>query len=248
VVDAHNGAFREPWVSVPFHLRILKSATVVIVHNHEYENHLRQLYPDIRFHVLHDRIPIIDSSFGNKSAKAQKYILIISSWSPDEPLKEICKALQLYQEQNGNGIIFQISGDYSKNIELYNKYSRIDGINFLGFIDDNEYKKVLRNAFGVIALTTLPMVQQCAAMEAVGACVPMIIPDFDTNRRLFTKGAIFTSIDALNIKKAIEKLLNNRSILLDSIKEVREYLNREWESEFVELNKIVELNTDETSF
>lgn len=241
VVDAHNGAFREPWVSVPFHLKILKSATVVLVHNHEYKSYLEQLYPEIRFNTLNDRIPVLESSNRNKLSNEQKYFFVISSWSPDEPLNEILNAIQLYLDQNQNGIRFRITGNYNKNVELYQRYSRIKGIEFIGFIDDEGYLKGLKNAYGVIALTILPMVQQCAAMEAVGAAVPMIVPDFKTNRRLFSKGAVFTSIDALKIKESIEELCEKRSTLLDGIKEDKDHLIKEWEHDFTELNRIVEL-------
>jgi hypothetical protein len=112
----------------------------------------------------------------------------------------------------------------------------------LGYINDVAYINFLHNAYGVVALSTLKMVQQCAAMEAIGANIPIIVTDSKTNRRLFYKGAVFTNPESLSIKKSIEDFLKMRSILHEDIKEIKSHLNEEWKNDFSELIKIIENN------
>jgi len=54
-----------------------------------------------------------------------------------------------------------------------------------------KYDNLLYNAFGVIALTTSQMLQQCAGMEAIGAKVPVIVSDTDID---FCKIACYNKV------------------------------------------------------
>jgi len=76
------------------------------------------------------------------------------------------------------------------------------------FIPRTEYEEVLTNAYGVIALTEKSMKQSCAIAEAVGANLPIITSDTDTNRNLLFGGAIFSPVDVPGIKKAIAELVS----------------------------------------
>ena len=242
IVDAHNGAFRKPWIRVPFYTRALEAATIVIVHNYEIKNYLSEVYRNIRFHTLHDRIPEFELSEGNGLSPIEKYFLIITSYDADEPMREIFDAASLILSKNQHDISFLVTGDYNKNIDLYHKYHRVDGIEFLGFIDDTEYGKLLVHAYGVIALSTLPMVQQCAAMEAMGADVPVIVTDSKTNRRLFYKGALFTNPDSQSITKSIDEFMKKRPTLRTGMEEIKSQLHKEWDRDFAELNEIINYN------
>ena len=191
VVDAHNSAFQQPWISVPFYLKILQLAKVVIVHNYEYENYLKKKYANIKFIALHDKIPEFQSNEENKLLKCRKYFLIVLSYSYDEPLIEIFDAIKSFLSKEHFDIIFKITGNYKKKLDLYNKYNDVDGIEFLGFVEKIKYDNLLYNAFGVIALTTSQMLQQCAGMEAIGAKVPVIVSDTDID---FCKIACYNKV------------------------------------------------------
>lgn len=240
IVDAHNSAFMKPWIVIPFYKKVLQSSAVVIVHNYEYEEFLKKGFPAFNFHTLHDKIPVLESSNG-KSSYEKKYFLVIVSYGLDEPLDELFKAIKLILSQEGKPqAIFKITGDYHKRLDLYDQYHQVTGIEFLGFVNFDRYDNLLQNAFGIIALTTAQMVQQCAAIEAIGATVPLITTDTDTNRRLFFRGAVLTNSDHLSIVDAIVKFHSQRPALLDGIREVKTCCTQQWKKDFATLNKLIE--------
>jgi len=69
----------------------------------------------------------------------------------------------------------------------------------------------------------------------MGANVPLIVSDTDTNRRLFPQGAIITGIDRTGIKTSLEQFLQDRGTLLEGIIEMKTYWDQSWEKAFLGL-------------
>ncbi len=234
VVDAHNSAFEPPWVNIPMFFSVLKSASAVIIHNYELESFLKNKYSSIKFHTLHDKIP--DFDFPEKSV-FQKYILFIVSFSNDEPIEEALGAFENICKYANLNIQFKITGNFKKNLTLYKRFEKVRGIEFLGYIDEDRYLDILNNAFGVITLSKRRMVQLCASVESIGVNIPLIISDSKTNRRLFSKGAIFAKSDVSAIQKAIYSFIDKREELYSEIFEVRQQWETNWTDEYNELEK-----------
>ena len=242
IVDAHNSAFTGRWISTPFYKNVLQSAFMVIVHNYEYEKYLKKKYPNIRFHTLHDKIPTFKPVNGKngKDTDNRKHFLLPISYGYDEPVEQLFEAIESFlNRENTLNIGFKITGNYLKRKDLYERYNRVDGIEFLGFVDFNIYDNLLRNAFGVIALTTAQMVQQCAVIEAMGASVPVIVTETETNLRLFYRGAVFTKVDVSGIENAIREFVYKRPELAEGVEAVRNHWHKRWETDFEKLNRRV---------
>lgn len=211
IVDAHNSAFLRPWISVPLYKRIMKNASLILIHNVELYNYLARKYYGYNLFVLPDPIP----NFVNNKNQTfleidKKYFLVILSFSPDEPVELIFKSIMIFLDSFKDNIFyFYITGNYKKNLAIYNKYKDIREIQFLGFLDEKKYEQVLVNSYAVISFSTKQMVQQSAVIESLGAAVPVITENSETNRRIFKKGAILTELVENKVVEAFTELIEN---------------------------------------
>lgn len=232
VVDSHNGAFEKPWVSIPLHRWSLERAQLVIIHNAQLLNNLKntRLYDKISFKILNSRL----SEFYNlKNEKdEEQYFLVITSFAADEPVFELLKGIMIFNASNNFSITFKITGNYKKNPQLYNQYSQEKNIEFLGFVNDEDYKRLLVNAFGAIALSTRNDVQQFALMEAVGAEVPFISSRNSTNESLFGVKMVLTENKANDISKGLEIFVKNHEKLYNNIREIKQSQTDKWNHDF----------------
>jgi glycosyltransferase involved in cell wall biosynthesis len=230
VVDAHNGAFEPPWINIPLLLPVLRSATVVIVHNREFAGHLRERFQGIEFFALTDRLPRVSDR--RAPASGEEYILVVVSYQYDEPVEEIMKALAGYLASSRDGLAFKITGRWQKRPDLYRVYGSTPGIEYLGFVSDREYFGYLMGAFGMLALSDRAMLQQCASVEALAAGVPSILSDSATARRLFFKGSVFTGTNAEEITRAIGEFRRSRHRLVEELPEARDAWRERWDADF----------------
>ncbi len=234
VIDSHNGAFEKPWVNTPFHIWALRNATIITIHNSVLFNRLTsdKKFSNINFKILNSRLSEFPSNLKEKSQ--EKYFLIISSFSADEPMEILLQGLTLFSKDNNNWK-FKITGNYKKGKDLYNKYSENGSIEFLGFVDDKTYDYLLVNAFGIMALSTRDDVQQFALMEAVGAEVPFISNKNKTNIDLFGDKMVLIENDFDKVSEGINDFINNKNELDKNIVDIKIQQKAKWESEFNKL-------------
>ncbi len=237
IIDAHNGAFLNPWISIPLYKKAMESSKVALVHNDELCNDLKDKYSRIKFFSLPD--PLVDFNYeANINPSQDVYFLVIITFAPDDPVIELFEGIKKYLNNFDTEIKFYITGDYSHNKKLFNAYSSVEGITFLGFIPNDEYEKLLLNAYGVMTFSTRKMVQQCAVVEAISAEVPIISSDNGTNRRIFKGGgAILTDNNRRNIYESLIKFRSVQNKLLNEISLTKENWKSEWEKRYFDLVK-----------
>lgn len=235
LIDAHNSAFVLPWISIPFYKKTLQKAQGVIVHNDEYEKFLKQRYPNIRFFVLHDRIPNFSLIKKEPLGDAIDYILVVLSYNNDEPVFEILEAIKNHIRKSDKRLIFKLTGNCAKRPDLVDTYRDISEIRFVGFVSHDAYEKLMVNAYGILAITKMPMVQQSAIMEAVGACVPVISNDSETNKRILFQGAVLAKPESRSIENALDVFIKSHSALSEEIRSLRTYWENKWEEDFERL-------------
>jgi len=238
-VDAHNSAFEKPWISVPLYASVLEAAQVVVVHNDEFEDYLKGKFDNVTFVTLPDKMPMIEGHRGRSCRSRNRYFLAVVSYSYDEPILEMLEAAKQFVGITQSDIAFKITGDYNKRPDIYNKYSKVRGIEFLGFVDNDAYDDLLKGAYGIISLTTRHRLQQSGSVEAMGANVPLIVSDSATNRRLFFKGAIVTKVDIASIKHAIYEFCSQRDRLAGEIEVVRNHWEKMWKLNYAELVRLI---------
>lgn len=238
VIDCHDSTFKSMWFFVPFFKKTLASSNVVIVHNNELAKYVNEnnKYPVF---VLNDKLKDLQALKLDQNKCNNKYFLVIFIYDNDEPVGEVLEAIKQLQNENEVEYVFKLTGNYLKREDLYWKYKNVKGVEFLGFVPRKNYEFLLGNAFGVIALSNQNMKQSCAIAESVGAKVPLIASDTETNRRLLCDGATFTSVDVQSIKVSIHEFIENRSVLMEGIKSVRKNWEIKWENDFSKLLAII---------
>ncbi len=234
VIDSHNGAFEKPWISVPFHIWALRKADVVTIHNQILFNQLTsdKRFANINFTILNSRLS--EFPLEQKEGSQEKYFIVISSFSDDEPMDILLEGVGLFTEKETE-YKFKITGNYKKNILVYEKYHNYQNIQFLGFVDDKTYDFLLVNAFGIISLSTRDDVQQFALMEAVGAEVPFISNKNKTNLDLFEQKMIFIDNTVLDVSEGLNRFIKNKNELDKNITEIKIYQKAQWEKQFQNL-------------
>jgi hypothetical protein len=220
IIDSHNSSFSKPWINVPFYESLLERADAELM------KYLSSKFPKVNFYLLPDKLP--EYSFQKKS-NSEKYILISASHSEDEPLDEILEGIDLYCDKNkSTDIVFKITGNYYRNVNLYNRFKSHKKIFFLGYVPDDQYANELKNAYGLISLSTRKMIQQCAIVESIAAEVPFIVSESETAVRLYDKGGMITKNDKNSISKAIEVFLGNHCRLSHEISDLKERQEKDW--------------------
>lgn len=239
LIDGHNSAFLKPWIKVPFYNIALREAKLVLVHNLELFTFLSKKYLHYNFTVLPDPLPNFNSSNNKISEPNEKYFLVILSFSSDEPINLLFNSIKIYLSTFGNeNFLFYITGNYLKNKEVYKQYCQIKGIKFLGFLNHEDYEKLLIDSFAVITFSTKPMVQQSATIESLAASVPFISENSETNRRIFYKGVILTDLEEKKIIESINLMIEKRDMLKNEISLLRQEYYTNWK---VQLKKFTSL-------
>lgn len=234
VIDSHNGAFEKPWDTIPFYGWVLKNADIVLVHNEHLLSKLLQIkkYKGVNFKILNSRLS--DYSHIKKSeSDAQPYILVVTTFSGDEPMDILLKGIRMYNEsENKVNIKFKITGKYSKRPHLFEEYKNDENIEFLGFIPTETYESLLVKAFGMISLSTRDDVQQFALMEAIGAEVPFISNNNKTNRQLFGDKMLLLNLTVEDMYRGITRFINLNETLRINVFQIKKTISLKWDSDF----------------
>ena len=232
VIDSHNGAFENPWLRIPFHIWSLRNSTLITIHNQELYKSLvsDKNFHGINFKILNSRLSAFPGRL--KNDLNEKYFLVISSFSSDEPMDILLEGIRNFCVDDTHNYKFKVTGNYKRRIEIFNKYSKENKIELLGFVEDSKYDYLLVNAFGIITLSTRDDVQQFALMEAVGAEVPFISTDNLTNQALFGNRMILTENNPVGISQSIMSFINRKKDLQKNILEIKKELNQKWKADF----------------
>lgn len=232
VVDVHTGfvyghTLKGLIINKPFN-KLLNYVDLVIVHNNEI---LDILSPSIiaKTEVVYDPWMFIQST--EQTSSNDKYLVFPASFSPDEPLLEVLSAVNEYK----NIKVF-VTGNCYRNPALLRFSS--SHVEFTGFLNREDYMKLLVNSFGVITGTKDEYTLMMSAWEAVAFQKPLILSETKTLRNMFDDYALFYNwkskesiLNALSEvfserdltyarKKLKEKTINSLNTLTKRLKEI----------------------------
>ena len=233
ILDSHNGAFEKPWSSIPLYKWSLRNSDTVIVHNDQIYKRLVQdrKYRKVNFKVLNSRL----SHFENVKKEnpiENPYILVVSTFSADEPMEIILEGLRIYLRNNLSNVMFKITGNYNKKRSLFNEYEKDNKIEFLGFVSNERYRSLMVNSSGIISISSREDVQQFALMESIGAGIPFISNKNITNLSLFGEKMILVEIKPEGIAQGIDDFLRNKTELEKYVLKLKSRLHSKWEEDF----------------
>jgi hypothetical protein len=232
VVDVHTGfvyghTLKGLILNKSFN-KLLNYANLVIVHNDEI---LDILHPSLieKTVVVYDPWMFIQST--EQTSYNDRYLVFPASFSPDEPLAEVLRAVNKYKK-----IKVFVTGNFYRNPSLLRfSSSRVE---FTGFLNRQDYEKLLANSFGVITGTKDEYTLMMSAWEAVAFRKPLLLSETKTLRNMFDDYAIFYNwksresiLNALSEvfserdltyarKKLKEKTVNSLNALTKRLKEI----------------------------
>lgn len=245
VVDAHNGAFERRWLALPFYRTALEKARCVLVHNEELRTTVSAMLPRVTFKTLGDPPFFPAGSASPQLVCELPYCLVILSYDDDEPLEELFAALQAFLASSPSLVRFVATGNYRKRPRYYQQFRALPGIHFSGFLPPSEYRALLLGACAVVSLSRRAQVQQCGAVEAMAAGLPLLTSDGETSRGLFPEGAVLVQNRVEDIVRGLSLVLSRREELASAMVRLREERRAQWETGFALLFGYRPTNTDE---
>jgi glycosyltransferase involved in cell wall biosynthesis len=203
---------------------MLTNAAIVLVHNEDIEEKIKDWgFPHL---LLRDPIPQIQvneniETAGSIKIKEDKYIIIPGSFASDEPIQELFDAMRLCPD-----VLFvctwfkeKLTNDHQKNVP--------PNLRLTGFLEEQTFTALYANAAAAIVLTTREGTQPSGASEAISLCVPLIVSDIATTRRLYSEAAVFVQSNSTSIAEGINYALNNQEFLRIKIKRLKERISAE---------------------
>ena len=231
VVDCHTKALRREAQGVlnllfwPLKLISFKSADLTIISNEGLIFEIKKLHHN--YIILPDKIP--DYKPERESVKNEKYCVYVSAFAVDEPVEEILDVgailksdMRLYWTGK--------SPDYFKKL-----ISEQSNIRLTGYLSEEDYINLIKNADCILALTTEENCLQSAAYEALSVEVPFVISKTKALMNFFGDAAVYTLHNPSEIATSIKYAVENRDILVNNIKKVREARMKDFQRKINEL-------------
>lgn len=112
-------------------------------------------------------------------------------------------------------------------------------VRLTGWLDDDEYDRLLVGATGVLALTTRELTMQRAGYEALILGRPVIASSTDVLRDYFTSGAVFATADPGSLRSAMEACVRDEPRLAAEMVELRAEKEAEFAAQLRALSSAV---------
>lgn len=236
VFDCHNALFRRPWIDFPFLMRLLNTLPgVVVTHNSAVaENALRRGIRGSRLYVLCDYPAVTgvpEASGNNETQSGECYDVIFpASFSNDEPMDLVFSAANQMPD-----IRFVITGEYWK-LPACLKARVPKNVYLTGWVDVQEFRRLLQRSRVVLGLTIHQDVQLSAASEALGYTKPAVLSDTPVLRELFP-AAIHVRNSVESLVKGLREALSNEQTLTNRMRTCLNHRLQEWKSQADELRR-----------
>jgi glycosyltransferase involved in cell wall biosynthesis len=221
ILDSHTGVFLErKWRWLQFlHKYLVKRSAVSIVTNDYLGKKIESwggkyfVFPDVPVEV--SRKTKINNSSTNT-------VLVVNSFSYDEPLEEVVKAARHMSQ-----VSFAITGDVAR-CPAKLLQSIPDNVEFTGFVSREEYINRLFSADVAVVLTTEDYTMQRGAYEAMSLGTPIITSDWPILKNTFFRGALHVDNTAESLVKALNEVLSNKAYFDSEVRKLKKERRRIW--------------------
>ena len=234
VLDSHSCAFDHVFVKYPLFMSkfFAKHSTLSLVTNNSHYNLLREKNGEV---IILSDIPFEDIFISKQEIKlSEKFsVCYICTFSYDEPYMEVIKAAHELKD-----IQIFITGNFASQNINPDSYKHVK---FTGYINNEEYRSLIKNVDAIITLTTRENTMQRAGSEAVSAAKPLITSNTKMLRNYFTKGTIFVDNTAKGIVEGIKELRNNYDIYASEILQFQEERRNDFVNKLNEVKEYLEL-------
>lgn len=185
--------------------------------------------------VLPDKIPNMEvDQFKEKNLDDSIQVLAITTFDSDEPIMEIIQAAEIL----GDSFTISFTGRYRKYFERSREHISIPkNVRLLGFVPEDEYRKLLGNADVALVLTSKDLILNCGAYEAVSMNTPAVVSNTKTMKSFFYKGFVHVNLDPLSIAKGIICCQDNKLALKSELLSLKLELEKSWDLRQLEANR-----------
>ncbi len=232
VIDSHTGALLAPWWqwTLPLHAFLSRRAVTTVVTNQHLAGLVQAwqapvfIIADIPTHFPLGQTVTMKKGFN---------VVVINTFSPDEPVAEILAAAALLPDVN-----FYITGDPIRAKKSFLQ-SHPANVSFTGFIPDEEYFGLLRSVDAIMVLTKDNHTMQRGACEAVSLGKPIITSDWPVLREYFHQGTIYVDNSPSGIRDGVMQMQQQKDRLSEEIVRLQQERWVEWEEKYRELTQLI---------
>jgi glycosyltransferase involved in cell wall biosynthesis len=161
-------------------------------------------------------------------------VLAVNTFMFDEPLGEVIEAARRAPE-----VTFHVTGRVESHPERV-PADQPPNLRFTGFLPDEDYFALMKEADAVMCLTTRDHTMQRGACEALSIGRPIITSDWPLLRDYFHKGTIHVDNTAASIVEAVRRLQVEQPQLEKEIREMRQWQLEQWGHARARLSDLVE--------
>jgi glycosyltransferase involved in cell wall biosynthesis len=222
VVDAHSSAMLSRYWTRPrwVYRYLARRATATIVTN----DHFAEIVRGYRARAL--VIPDIPTTFTDPGGSLMEgfNVLVVNTFSPDEPLGEVMTAAATLPE-----VTFHVTGDTRRAPGRVPRNAPAN-VRFTDFLPSDAYYALMASSQAVMCLTTRDHTMQRGACEALWMGRPIITSAWPLLQSYFSRGAVYVENTAEAIRHGVEDMVRSYPQYAADIEGLRRKYRREWRS------------------
>lgn len=230
VADVHtafiyNTTVKEIILNKPFQ-HLLHKAELVLAHNEPLADLMAEKLklPRDKILTIYDPLPKPPESLRRPQLDAverDSYLVVPSSWSPDEPLDYVVE--EFLESRLSGELKLVITGNPGVSLTLYRRVKKVlakqgkEKVVLTGYLPDEEYAWLLRNARAVVAATMREYTMLSAIWEAVAYEKPFLVSETKTLRDVIgDQYPCFFKLKRGELKATLEKCLREDRMINDT--------------------------------
>lgn len=233
IVDAHSAAFSRVWIRPLWLTKHLARKAMTTIVTNQYFHQMIQSWGANSF-VLHDIPTIFPRSLDPYSVIGEFNVVVINTFSPDEPLKEILSAAALVPD-----VQFYITGRI-RNAPVGVIERATSNVIFTDFLPNDTYYSLLNSVQAVMCLTTRDHTMQRGACEALWMGKPIVTSDWKLLHEYFREGTVHVKNSADDIVNGIQEMKANHRNYEKGIVTLQSDRRQEWQEKIAALIGLIE--------
>ena len=168
-------------------------------------------------------------------------MLVVNTFSPDEPLDEVIAAAKHLPH-----VTFYVSGDLKRS-EGHLQEKAPDNVHFTGFLPRESFYDLMASSQAVMCLTTRDHTMQNGACEALSMARPIITSRWSLLQSYFSQGTVYVDNTAEAIADGVREMMLNHSRYEAEIRQLQAKQRLVWKSATRALAQVVERSLRGTS-
>lgn len=188
--------------------------------------------------ILEDKLPDTEVDVKLELGSEKFKFMMISSFSEDEPIREVFKAFHMLLDEE---VELYITGDFNK-FPQHLIADKPKNVKLTGYLSDEKYLEYLNSVDATIVLTTADHCMLCGCYESISYKKPLITSNKRVLKEYF-RGALFIENDPDSIVSGVISMIKNYDGYYTNTCTMRNALNLDWAKK---IDCLLRLVTDAT--